>query len=152
MKLKLLAGAPNEIVLEREFDAPRALVYRAMSEPAICMKWMGNSCSPMVSCDMDVRVGGTYRHVYRTPDGNTFSFSGVYNQVSVAKTVHTERFNDLPGESLVTITLAEHDGKTTMRIVMAFDSPATRDMVIQTGMQTGANESYDNLERMLHTL
>ncbi|MFT3699906.1 MAG: SRPBCC family protein [Kofleriaceae bacterium] len=150
--MKLIDGAPNEIVLEREFDAPRALVYRAMSEPAIAIKWMGNSCSAMIACDMDVRVGGTYRHVYQTPDGNTFAFSGVYKEVSVERTVHSERFNDMPGESLVTSTLVENHGKTTLRIVMAFESPAIRDQVLATGMQTGANESYDNLERMLHTL
>src|SRR5258708_5194484 len=73
-KLKVTTDVPTEIHMTREFDAPRKLVMRAMSEPALMMRWQGNSCSPIISVDVDFRVGGVYRHVYRTPDGKEFSF------------------------------------------------------------------------------
>jgi uncharacterized protein YndB with AHSA1/START domain len=150
--LKLLPGAPNEIVMEREFDAPRRLVHRAMTEPALIQRWVGNSRSPVVSVDIDARVGGTYRFVYRRPDGIEFAFTGVYRELGEERTVHTERFNDMPQEAVITVTLTEHAGKTTMRVVQAFDSVQTRDMVLKTGMADGAGESYDNLAALLATL
>jgi uncharacterized protein YndB with AHSA1/START domain len=151
MKLKLLDGAPNEIVMEREFDAPRALVHRAMTEPALVKRWQGNSCSELTTVEIDARPGGAYRYIYKTPDGNTFSFSGTYREVSDARTVYAERFNDMPDEAVVTTTLTEKSGKTTMRVVMAFSSPEIRDTVVKTGMANGAAESYDNLEKLLAT-
>jgi uncharacterized protein YndB with AHSA1/START domain len=152
MTLKMLDGAPNEIVMEREFDAPRALVHRAMTEPALVMRWQGNSRSALATCEIDARPGGKYRYVYRLPNGDEFSFTGVYTEVSEARTVLTERFNDMPSEAVITTTLTESNGTTTMRVVMAFDSAQTRDMVIKTGMSDGAGESYANLAALLPTL
>lgn len=151
-KLKLVAGAPNEIVFEREFAAPRDLVYRAMTEPALIKRWMGNCRSPIVEVEADLRVGGAYRQRFRMPDGTEFTFSGVFIELSPERFVHTERFNDMPNEATVTTTLTERNGVTLMRIVQAFDSAATRDMVIATGMEDGAGESYDNLDALLPNL
>jgi uncharacterized protein YndB with AHSA1/START domain len=148
-KLEILPGSPNEIVMQRDFAAPRDLVQRAMTEPELVMRWQGNSCSPMVSAVIDARPGGTYRYVYRTPDGKEFSFAGVYREVSAARTVLTQRFNDQPSEAVITTTLTERAGVTTMRSVMTFESAEVRDMVIKTGMETGASESYDNLDQLL---
>lgn len=151
-KVKLIPGAPNEIIMEREFAAPRALVHRAMTEPALVKKWIGNECSPVIDVQADVRVGGTYRHVFRRPDGVEFAFSGVYKELGVERTVHTERFNDMPTEAVVTTTLTERDGITTMRMVETFESAEVRDFVLGTGMADGAGLSYDNLERLLTEL
>jgi uncharacterized protein YndB with AHSA1/START domain len=148
-KLAMLTGAPNEIVMQRDFAAPRHLVQRAMTEPELVKRWQGNSRSALVSVAIDARPGGTYRYVYRTPDGHEFSFAGVYREVSEERTVHTERFNDMPSEALVTVTLTETAGVTTMRLVMAFESAEVRDMVVKTGMAEGAAESYDNLETLV---
>jgi uncharacterized protein YndB with AHSA1/START domain len=151
-QLKLVDGAPNEIVFEREFDAPRDLVYRAMTEPGLIERWMGNSRSPIVEVEVDLRVGGTYKHRFRMPDGTEFAFTGRFLELSPERFVHTERFNDMPTEALVTTTLTERDGKTLMRMVQAFDSAQTRDMVIATGMADGAGESYVNLDALLSAL
>lgn len=152
MKTKIIPGAPNEIIMEREFAAPRALVHRAMTEPELVKRWIGNECSPVITVESDVRVGGTYRHVFRRPDGVEFTFSGIYKEIGLERTVHTERFNDMPGEAVVTTTLTERDGITTMRMVETFESAEVRDFVLGTGMADGANLSYDNLERLLTAL
>ena len=152
-KLQLTLGAPNEIIMERDFDAPLHLVHKAMTSPELLKRWMGNSCSPMIAAENDLRVGGTYRQVFRrTDDGGEFTFSGVYREVSPERTVFTQRFNDLPNEAVVTTTLTEIAGKTRMRLVQAFDSAQTRDFVIGTGMEGGAAESYDNLEQLVQSL
>jgi len=148
-KLEMLPGAPNEIVMQRDFAAPRHLVKRAMTEPELVKRWQGNSRSALISVTIDARPGGTYRYVYRTPDGHEFSFAGVYREVSDERTVQTERFNDMPSEALITTTLTEKAGVTTMRVVMAFESAEIRDMVVKTGMADGAAESYDNLEALV---
>jgi len=151
-KLQLVPGAPNEIIFERQFDAPRHLVYKAMTTPELLKRWLGNSFSPLVDVQVDLRVGGTYRQVFRRPDGVEFTFSGVYREIGIDRTVHTERLNDMPNEAVVTTTLTETNGKTLMRMVETFDSAKTRDFVIGTGMETGAAESYDNLEQLVQTL
>ncbi|HEX3762904.1 MAG TPA: SRPBCC family protein [Kofleriaceae bacterium] len=151
-KLQITTDVPNEIKLTRTFDAPKRLVLRAMTEPALIARWMGNSCSPIASVDVDFRVGGSYRYVFRNQDGSEFAFTGVYREIGDGRIVHTERFNDAPDESLVTTTLVEHAGVTTMTAVMRFSSQAIRDMVIGTGMERGAAESYDNLAALVASL
>ena len=151
-KLQVTLGAPNEIILEREFDAPRHLVYKAMTTPELLKRWLGNSCSPLIDVQVDLRVGGAYRQVFRVPGGPEFTFSGIYHEIGIERSVLTQRFNDMPNEAIVTTTLTETNGKTWMRTVQAFDSQQTRDAVIATGMETGANESYDNLDQLLHSL
>jgi uncharacterized protein YndB with AHSA1/START domain len=151
-KLQLIPGAPNEIIMEREFAAPRALVHRAMTEPELVKRWLGNECAAVIDVQVDLRVGGSYRHVFRRPDGVEFTFTGIYKELGVDRTVHTERFNDMPGEAVVTTTLTERDGITTMRMVEAFESAQVRDFVLGTGMADGAGLSYDHLERLLTEL
>jgi len=151
-KLKLITGAANEIIMEREFAAPRALVHRAMTEPALIKRWLGNECSAVIDVQVDLRVGGSYRHVFRRPDGVEFTFTGIYKELGVERTVHTERFNDMPGEAVVTTTLTESDGITTMLMIERFESAQVRDFVLSTGMADGAGLSYDNLERLLSEL
>jgi len=150
--LKVTTDVPNEIKMTRTFDAPRRLVWRAMTEPALLKRWLNNSHGSIVEVDNDVRVGGTYRQLYRANKGFEFTFTGVYSEVSDDRTVMTQRFNDSPDEAVVTTTLTERDGNTTMEIVMRFGSQAVRDMVISTGMEHGANESYNNLDELVRNL
>lgn len=148
-ELKVLDGAPNEIVMERVFDAPRALVLRAMREPELIKRWSGGKRAIVTSAENDVRVGGRYRTAYQTHEGFAFAFSGTYREVSDERVVHTESMEGTPGEAVVTTTLTESNGKTTMRMVMSFADAATRDHVFATGMAEGAGESYDVLEGLL---
>jgi uncharacterized protein YndB with AHSA1/START domain len=150
--LKVTTEGPNEIHMTRTFDAPRKLVLRAMSSPELIRRWLGGVRATMSVVEVDLRVGGTYRYVFRRPDGGEFSFSGVYREVSDERIVHTERFDDDPNEALVTTTYVEHAGKTTMHLVMRFPSQAVRDAVVATGMSTGAGESYDALAKLLASL
>lgn len=151
-KLKLLPGAPNEIVMEREFNAPRRLVVKAMSTPELIKRWLGGVRAEVVNAEVDFRVGGSYRYDFRCPGAPDFTFTGVYREISDDRIVHTEKFNDLPNESVVTITMTERAGKTTLRVVSAFESAELREMVFGTGMADGAAESYDKLDELLATL
>ena len=151
-KLKVLPGAPNEIIMQREFDAPRRLVLQAMTTPELIKRWLGGVRATVVTAELDYRVGGRYRNVFRLPDGHEFQFSGVYREISDDRLVHTEKFDDHPAESVVTITLTESGGKTTLHMVIAFESQEIRDMVAGTGMAEGAGESYDKLDELLASL
>jgi len=148
-KLTLLPGAPNEIVMQREFNAPRHLVIQAMTTPALIKRWLGGVRATVVIAEIDYRVGGRYRNVFRLPDGHEFAFTGVYREVSDERVVHSERFDDNPNESVVTTTLTEAHGKTTLHMVIAFETAEVRDMVLGTGMADGAGESYDKLDELL---
>ena len=148
-KLKLLSGAPNEIIMEREFDAPRHLVIQAMTTPELIKRWLGGVRATVVTAELDLRVGGRYRNVFRLPDGHEFTFTGVYREITDDRIVHSEKFDDHPSESVVTTTLTENAGKTTLHMVIAFESPEVRDLVLRTGMSDGAGESYDKLDELL---
>jgi uncharacterized protein YndB with AHSA1/START domain len=151
-KLQVISDVPEEITIVRTFAAPRRLVMRAMSEPALIKRWHGGKRAEVPVCEVDFRVGGGYKTVFRLPDGSEFFFSGTYREISDDRVVHTELFNGEPPGSLVTITLVEQDGKTTMTAVMRFESQDVRDMVLATGMAEGAGESYDVLDEVLAQL
>ena len=151
-KLTVTTDVPTEIHMTRTFNAPRHLVREAMTKPELVKQWMGNSRSPMKSIESDVRVGGRYRYVFQLPDGSTFAIVGQYREISDERIVHTESMEGMPGESVVTTTLTEKDGKTTLKIVMAFPTREIRDMVVSTGMADGAGESYDVLAGLLAEL
>ena len=105
----------------------------------------------LVLCEIDLRVGGTWRYVLRDPGGNEFGFSGVYREiVPPERLVSTEGFEGLPGhEYLATLTLEEHDGKTTMTNRLLYQSVEDRDGHIQSGMEPGMRETLDRLAEHL---
>jgi uncharacterized protein YndB with AHSA1/START domain len=148
-KLNVTIEGDREIHMTRTFDAPRRLVIKAMTTPELIQKWLGGVRATVVSAEVDRRVGGKYRYVLRRRDGVTFGFGGVYREVSDERVVHTEAFDGYPGESLVTATLTEHDRKTTLFVVVRFESQQIRDAVVATGMAAGAGESYDKLDGVL---
>jgi uncharacterized protein YndB with AHSA1/START domain len=148
-KLIVTTDVPTEIHMTRTFNAPRSLVREAMTKPEFVKKWLGNSRSPLTGIEVDLRVGGRYRYVFTLPDGNTFAITGVYRELSDERVVHTEAMEGQPGESVVTTTFTEQNGRTTLHIVMAFPTQEIRDFVVSTGMADGAGESYDNLEALL---
>jgi uncharacterized protein YndB with AHSA1/START domain len=151
-KLQVTTDVAEEITFVRQFDAPRRLVMRAMSEPALVKRWQGGKRAEVSRCEIDFRVGGAWKTVYRLPDESEFFFSGVYKEIGDERVVHTELFNgQAPGAEVIT-TLVEHDGKTTMTCIMRFESQDVRDMVLATGMAEGAGESYDELDTLLASI
>jgi uncharacterized protein YndB with AHSA1/START domain len=152
-KLTVTTPAPNEIHMTREFDAPRRLVMKAMTTPELIKRWLGGVRAEVVSCEMDMRVGGRYRYVFKSHrDGHTFGFGGVIKEIGEDRVVQSESFDGYPGEAIVTTTWVEHAGKTTMKLVIVYESEMVRDTVLQTGMTQGAGESYDHLEKLVASL
>ncbi|MGZ3423549.1 MAG: SRPBCC family protein [Polyangiales bacterium] len=148
-KLQTEVVGDNEIHMTRAFDAPRRLVMKAMTSSELIKRWLGGVRATVVSAEIDLRVGGRYRYVFQRPDGVRFAFGGVYRELGEDRIVQTEAFDDYPGESTVTTTYVEQDGKTTIKVVVRFESQQIRDAVLATGMTKGAGESYDKLEELL---
>jgi uncharacterized protein YndB with AHSA1/START domain len=148
-KLQVMNGAPNEIIMVREFDAPKKLVIQAMTTPELLQRWLGGKRAQVTKVSIDLRVGGTYRYVFQRRDGGEFAFGGEYRELGDDRIVQSEKFDGSPSESVVTTTFLEAGGRTTVRIAVAFESAAVRDMVMKTGMTDGAGESYDELESLL---
>jgi len=144
----------REIVLTRVFHAPRRLVFEALSKPEHVLRWFGPRFCPIVSCEMDFRVGGAWRYLLRGAGGKQMGMRGVYREiVPPARLVSTESFDDYPGaETLNTLTLTEENGKTTLTVRVLYPSKEVRDAVIASGMERGAGETYDRLEEHLLTM
>ena len=142
----------SEIRMTRLFDAPRHLVFEAMSKPEHIKRWwgcLGEGYSVPV-CEVDLRPGGRWRFVNRTPTGETAAFYGVYREiVPPERVVFTEIFEPFPDSpSVVTSVLSEENGKTRMTVTCLYPSVDVRDMVLKTGMERGAAISYDRLEEV----
>jgi uncharacterized protein YndB with AHSA1/START domain/effector-binding domain-containing protein len=148
--LQVTTPTEREIVMTRVFDAPRSLVFDAFTKPDLLKRWFGPRGWSLVVCEVDLRVGGGFRFVLRGPDGKDMGMRGVYREiVPPERSVHVESFDDYPGESLVTAVLLEQGGKTAFTATVLYPSQQVRDIVIQSGMEHGAAESYDKLAEML---
>jgi uncharacterized protein YndB with AHSA1/START domain len=148
--LSVTLPGDREIALTRVFKAPRQLVYEAFSKPEILKRWFGPRGWSLVTCDIDARVGGGFRFLLRAPDGRELGMRGTYRELSPpTRSVHTESFDDFPGECQVTSVFTEHDGYTTLAATILYPSREIRDAVIKIGMEHGAAESYDKLEETL---
>jgi uncharacterized protein YndB with AHSA1/START domain len=146
----------REIRLTRLFDAPRHLVWEAMSKPEHIREWwgrLGDGYSVPV-CEVDLRVGGRWRFVNQTPKGDRVAFYGVYREiVAPERVVFTEIFEQFPDtETVVTSVLTEENGKTRLTATVSYPSREVRDMVLGTGMAKGAGISYDRLEDVVARL
>ncbi len=144
----------QEVRMTRLFNAPRELVFEAMSKPEHIKQWwgrLGEGYSVPV-CEVDLRPGGKWRFVNRHPKGEA-AFYGEYREISIDRTVFTEIFEPFPDAvSIVTSELTEEEGKTRMTVTVRYASPMVLDMVLKSGMQQGASISYDRLEDLLATL
>ena len=158
-KAQVETPSDREVKVTRSFKAPRALVYRAFTEPELVRRWLlGPPGWSMPVCEMDVRVGGTYRWGWRSDqDGSQFGFHGTFREVQPpSRLVHTEAYDpgtvgeSFPGqEALVTVTFAEDGGVTTMTSVIDFGSKDARDGAIATGMTDGMEHSYQQLDTLV---
>lgn len=148
--LKVTTPTDREIVLTRVFDAPRHLVWDAFTKPALLKRWFGPRDWSLVVCEVDLKVGGGFRFVLRGPDGRDMGMRGTYREiVPCERSIHTESFDDFPGESTVTTILTEKGSTTTLTATVLYPSREVRDAVIQSGMEHGAAESYDKLAELL---
>jgi uncharacterized protein YndB with AHSA1/START domain len=131
-------------------------VFEAMSKPEHIKRWwgrLGDGYSVPV-CEVDLRPGGAWRFVNRTPKGETVAFYGVYREIAPPeRVVFTEIFEQFPDtESVVTSVLTEENGKTRLTVTCLYPSVEVRDIVIQSGMERGAGISYDRLEEVAQEL
>jgi uncharacterized protein YndB with AHSA1/START domain len=148
--LKVTTPTDREIAFTRVFDAPRHVVWDAFTKPELLKRWFGPRGWSLVVCEVDLRVGGGFRFVLRGPGGKDMGMRGVYREiVPPERSVHMESFDDYPGESQVTAAFVEGEGKTTLIATVLYPSKEIRDIVIQTGMEHGAAESYDKLAELL---
>jgi uncharacterized protein YndB with AHSA1/START domain len=144
-----------EIRMTRLFNAPRHVVFEAMTRPEHVREWwgrLGEGYSVPV-CEIDLRVGGAWRFVNRHPGGDA-AFHGEYREIAPpGRLVFTEIFEQFPDSvSVVTTEFADEGGKTRMTATVRYPSRDVRDMVIASGMSTGAGISYDRLEDLVATL
>ena len=148
--LQVSTPADCEIVLTRVFNAPRSLVFDALTKPELLKRWMGPRGWSLVVSEIDLKVGGKWRSVLRGPDGRDMGMSGVYREIAPPeRLVSTEAFDDYPGNTLNTLTLSEQNGKTTLTCRILYPSKEIRDIVINSGMEHGAAECYDKLAELL---
>ena len=153
-KLQVTTPTERELVMSRVFDAPRSLVFDALTKPELLKRWYGPRGWSLTVCEIDLRVGGAWRFVSRRPDGKEIGQLGIYKEIArPERIVNTESWEDWnPGELLVTTVLLEHDGKTTFTSTSLFPSQEVRDMLIKAGMTSGAAETFDKLEECLTSL
>ena len=152
--LKVAARGDRELVMTRVFAAPRTLVFDAFTKPELVKRWLlGPPGWSMPVCEIDLRVGGKYRYVWREDrEGTEMGMGGVYREIVVPeRLVATERFDQswYPGEAVGTIVLVEQGGRTTLTQTLVYDSRAARDVVVKSPMETGVAASYDRLAELL---
>jgi uncharacterized protein YndB with AHSA1/START domain len=143
----------REVAWTRSFAAPRERVFRAFTEPEHVQRWLlGPDGWTMPICEIDLRVGGAWRYVWRNTDGHEFGTQGLFREIErPVRIVQTESMMGSP-EALDTVVLTEQDGITTMVSSILFGSRAERDAAIATGMEAGASQSYDRLADIIATL
>ncbi|GGL45591.1 SRPBCC family protein [Caulobacter rhizosphaerae] len=158
MPSKLTVDTPDDlkIVITRAFDAPRDLVFNCVTTPDLVKRWMtGPPGWTMPVCEIDLRVGGKYRYVWRNTEGQDMGMGGIYREISrPERIVSNELFDEdwTGGETVATMTLAERDGRTTLTTTVAYSSTAARDAALRSGMTEGMEMGYANLDALLKTV
>jgi len=151
--LKVEARGSREIVMTRIFDAPRTLVWDAFTKPELLKRWFfGPPGWTLTVCEVALKVGDTYRYVWRGPDGTEMGMGGVAREIMPPeRLVATEKFDQAwyAGEAVGTIVLVEQDGKTTMTQTIVYESRETRDAVLKSPMESGVAAGYDRLADLL---
>ncbi len=153
-QLTVTTPSDREIVMTRVFDAPRDLVFEAHTSCEHMSRWWGPRRYEVSSCEMDFRPGGRWRIVHRGSEGQEFGFRGEFREiVRPERIVWTFEFEGMPGHvSVDSLTLEEHDGKTTLTAISVFDTVEDRDGMLKSGMEEGAAETYERLDEYLDVL
>ncbi|HET6861535.1 MAG TPA: SRPBCC family protein [Pyrinomonadaceae bacterium] len=153
-ELEISTPTDREVVLKRTFDAPRELVFEALTTPELLKRWYGPTGWTLILCEIDLKVGGNWHFVVQRPDGKKIGQKGVYHEViSPERIVNTESWEDWnPGETLVTTTLVEVERKTTLTSTSLFPSKEVRDIILKSGLADGAKQSYERLADLLRSV
>jgi uncharacterized protein YndB with AHSA1/START domain len=140
----------KQILITREFDAPKEFVYRAYTEPELVRQWWHANRGEITVCDIDLQVGGQWRYAMDVPGFGEVGFHGEYKEVVPnERLVSTEVFEGAPDHpALDTLTLTEQDGRTTLSILVEHTTKQARDMHIESGMEDGLQDAFDMLERV----
>jgi uncharacterized protein YndB with AHSA1/START domain len=155
--LQVTTPSDREIAMTRVFNAPRRLVFEALTQPELVKRWLlGPPGWTMPVCEIDLKVGGAYRYVWRRESsGEDMGMGGVFQEIErPGRLVATEQFDQAwyPGEALATQVLDEERGRTTLTVTVLYESKEARDAVASTGMADGVAVSYDRLEEVLGTM
>jgi len=154
--LKVTTPTDREIVMTRVFDAPRRMIFDAFTKLELLKRWLlGPPGWSMIVCEVDLRVGGKYRYVWRNTEGLQMGMGGVTREIVVPeRLVATEKFDDpwYPGEAVGTIILTEQSGRTTLTQTILYESREIRDGVLKSGMESGVAASYDRLDEILKSM
>jgi uncharacterized protein YndB with AHSA1/START domain len=175
-KLTVTPQGEREVAITREFDAPRHLVFEALTTPELLRRWLIPPPGwAMTECAIDARVGGTYRYAWRHTDGSVWGIRGICTEVVPPELLVVKEHFDVPwydrargkqdaiflddlrpglerfcpGETVVSQRLAERSGKTTLNMTIRYDSRETRDMVLKTPMAMGKEAGYERLDELL---
>jgi len=151
--LQVTTPGDREIAMTRVFDAPRALVFDALTKPELLKRWvLGPPGWSLEVCEIDLRPGGAFRYVWRGADGTEMGMRGAFREVAPPeRIVHTELFDEdwTGGETVVTTSLVEQGGRTTLTLTLLYQSPEARDAALKSGMTEGVTASYDRLAGVL---
>jgi uncharacterized protein YndB with AHSA1/START domain len=149
--------AEDQILITREFDAPKHLVYKAYTTPELVKRWWSGKRGEVTLAEIDLRVGGKWRYVMVASEGFEVGFHGEYREiVPNERIVSTEAYEGVPNPddnaTLNTLTLTESDGRTTLEILVEAPSREVRDAIIDSGMEGGMQEAMDLLEQLAISL
>jgi uncharacterized protein YndB with AHSA1/START domain len=144
----------TQILISRDFDAPKHLVYKAYTTPELIKRWWGGDRGEVTIAEVDLRVGGSWHYVMTANGGFEVAFHGDYRDISPnERIVSTEIYEGAPeAEAVVTHTFAEKGGRTTLTVLMELPSREVRDTIINTGMEGGMQEAMDHLEQVARSL
>jgi uncharacterized protein YndB with AHSA1/START domain len=159
-RARLTLPSDEQILITREFDAPRDLVYKAWTTPGLVERWWHANRGRVTVVEIDLRVGGKWRYVMVSDDGVEVGFHGEYREVVPdERIVSTEVFEGLPagvseeqGGTLNTVTFTEADGRTTLTLLIQAANKLARDAIIDSGMELGLQDALDLLEEAANSL
>jgi uncharacterized protein YndB with AHSA1/START domain len=157
---KVTLPTDEQILIVREFDAPRHLVWKAFTTPELVRRWWHAKRGEMTACEMDLRVGGKWRYAMVTPDGVEVAFHGDYLEIVPEERVVTrEIYEGLPdgvseadAATVNTASFTERDAGTTLTILIQAANKTSRDAIVESGMEDGLQDALDLLEEAAGTL
>jgi uncharacterized protein YndB with AHSA1/START domain len=146
--------ADEQILITREFNAPKELVYKAWTTPELVKRWWNARRGEVTIAEIDLRIGGAWRYVMVTDDGFEVGFHGEFREiVPNERIVATEVYEGMPdAEAVNTVTFAEADGRTTLTILVQHSKKEHRDAHIESGMEAGMQDAFDLLEEVAVSL
>jgi uncharacterized protein YndB with AHSA1/START domain len=143
----------REIVITRDFDAPRTVVFDAWTKAEHVAHWWDPSGGPLAVCEIDLRPAGAFRFIHGGPDGPKHPFAGIYREITApARLVFATRNSPSGAESVGTLVFSEHAGRTTLTMTIECHSMADRDAMLKMGVAVGTSRTLDNLDRYLSAI